>query len=103
MIPGVKFVSGLTYQKLMKWQTAIVIYQAIGGKKNQCHFGLLVKYGGRIITYDGVKDFWPLHFANKSYHWEEQKNAWSCGYIALFWAQTILEYGLDRWVAEQEP
>lgn len=43
LLSGVKFVSGLTYQKLIKWEKAIVIYQVSGKKENQCHFGLLLK------------------------------------------------------------
>lgn len=103
LIDGIKFVSGLTYPKLMKWEKAIVIYQVLGKKTNECHFGLLVKYGSRILSYDGMEGFWPIMFAEKSYHWEKQPNSWSCGYIALFWAMTILSYGLDRWIAHQEP
>ena len=54
LIDGVKFVSGLTYPKLMKWEKAIIIYQVLGKKTGECHFGLLVKYGSRLLSYDGM-------------------------------------------------
>lgn len=38
----------------------------------------------------------------KSHHWMEQANSWSCGYVALFWALTILKIGLDVWVSNYE-
>lgn len=54
MLPGVKFIPNISYERLAKWEKAIVIYQTRFNKKKDCHFGLLIKYKTRLITLDGV-------------------------------------------------
>ena len=103
MIEGVKFFPTITSTKIMKLEKAIIIYQVPFNKANDNHFGLLVKSGLDLVTFDGVPKLWPNIFVEKSYHWQEQTNSWCCGYVALFWAMTIREIGVSEWMSKYEP
>lgn len=102
IIPGVKFVQILTHKSISKWEKALIIYQQYYSRKKRCHFGLILKHKNRLITFDGIKKLWPIRGVQKSFHWEEQNDTWSCGYRVLFWIKKIQDIGIDDWLQHFE-
>lgn len=102
MISGAKFVRGPTLESISRWPKALVVYQQPYRNNKRHHFGLLLKYEDRLITFDGVTKLWPIAGVQKSQHWGNQSDTWSCGYRVLFWLHQIQSVGMEQWMAQYE-
>ncbi len=71
MTKGVKFLKNPNLESFKKWPKALIVYQVPYRykKTDRLHFGMVIKYLDRIITFDGAYKLWPTDQVEKSFHW----------------------------------
>lgn len=60
MLPGIKYTANANLESISNWKKSLIVYQVPCKGTEKYHFGLLLKYNQRIITFDGLPAFWPI-------------------------------------------